>query len=353
MSKRRHFHSQRPPKQGGDARQGTAPDAPPRGERLQKVLAAAGIASRRECEQIVLEGRVEVDGQVVTRLGTRVDPQHQEIRVDGTALPRTRLQYYIINKPQGVVTTSRDPWARTRVIDLAPEKAGRLFAVGRLDMSSEGLVLLTNDGDLANRLAHPRYGIEKTYQVQVAGDVSHDVMEKLRSGVWLAEGRVRPERAQISRRYKQSTILDIVLREGKNREIRRILAALGHKVQRLRRIAIGPLRLGDLPLGQARALEHHELKRLKEAAHRPPGSSVDSAKEEAAPRQESGPNRPPRNPWKRPGAKGARRGAVKPQQRGSGKHSTPRTETTGSRGQGRPRRPGAGPGTSQRHRRPR
>jgi 23S rRNA pseudouridine2605 synthase len=134
MSKHRH-HASRPQKHPPGTSEGSTTESQPRGERLQKVLAAAGIASRRECEQIVLEGRVEVDGEVVTRLGTRVDPQRQEIRVDGTALPRTRLQYYVINKPQGVVTTSRDPWARTRVIDLAPEKAGRLFAVGRLRLA--------------------------------------------------------------------------------------------------------------------------------------------------------------------------------------------------------------------------
>jgi len=343
MSKKHHRPAGRPQKRLPDPSAEAAADAPSRGERLQKVLAAAGIASRRECEQIVLEGRVEVDGQVVTRLGTRVDPQNQVIRVDGTALPRTRLQYYIINKPQGVVTTSRDPWARTRVIDLAPEKAGRLFAVGRLDMSSEGLVLLTNDGDLANRLAHPRYGIEKTYQVQVAGDVSHDVMEKLRSGVWLAEGRVKPERAHISRRYKQSTILEIVLREGKNREIRRMLAALGHKVQRLRRVAIGPLKLGELPLGQARALEHHELQRLKTAAHRPPGSEAKSSEEATS---ANSPSRvgAHRYPSKRPGTQGSRRTFGKSQERGQGQRPATRPGGPGGRGQGRPRRPGPGPG---------
>src|SRR5262249_33750201 len=195
------------PQRGRGAHQSARPDdgANPRGERLQKVLAAAGVASRRECEQFILEGRVEVDGQTVTQLGTRVDPQIQEIRVDGVVLPRPKLQYYIINKPPGVVTTARDPWARTRVIDLAPERAGRLFPVGRLDMASEGLVLLTNDGDLANRLAHPRYGVEKTYLVQVAGDVAHEVLLALRKGVWIADGRVRPERVHIARRYKKST----------------------------------------------------------------------------------------------------------------------------------------------------
>lgn len=336
-----------------------------RGERLQKVLAAAGIASRRECEQIVLEGRVEVDGQIVTQLGTRVDPQRQQIRVDGTQLPRTKLQYYIINKPQGVVTTSRDPWARTRAIDLAPERAGRLFAVGRLDMSSEGLVLLTNDGELANRLAHPRYGIEKTYQVQVAGDVSQEVVEKLRRGVRLAEGRVQPERVSIARTYKQSTILDIVLREGKNREIRRILAALGHKVQRLRRVSIGPLRIGDLPLGEARPLAHDELRRLQEAAYRPQplATGADQAGgESAGQKQGGGHSAQTRYPWKKPRtAAGQRTGGKTPRPRGGkprpdvGKQKQKPVPAggTGRRGRGRQQPPAPGPQTQGRRGRPR
>jgi 23S rRNA pseudouridine2605 synthase len=340
-------------------------EADDRGERLQKVLAAAGVASRRECEQIILEGRVEVDGETVTQLGTRVHPSAQQIRVDGVALPRPKLEYYLINKPQGVVTTSRDPWARTRAIDLAPERAGRVFAVGRLDMSSEGLVLLTNDGELANRLAHPRYGIEKTYMVQVAGDVSHDVLEKLRHGVWLAEGRVQPERVFISRRYKNSTILDVVLREGKNREVRRILAALGHKVQRLRRVAIGPLRLGDLPLGQARALTHDELRRLKDAAYHPPrqpqGDKPDGG-EPAGPPHKKG---RPRYPWKkqaagtqqpagtarRPGGK-PRGGAKRPAGTGGGRRVRGLQQGRG----GRPGGDGSGsgkPGSRGRRNRPR
>jgi 23S rRNA pseudouridine2605 synthase len=347
--------AQRPnhPKHSHHAPQASAGDE--RGERLQKVLAAAGIASRRECEQIILEGRVEVDGQVVTQLGTRVHPQAQQIRVDGVALPRPRLEYYIINKPSGVVTTSRDPWARTRAIDLAPERAGRVFAVGRLDMSSEGLVLLTSDGELANRLAHPRYGIEKTYLVQVAGDVGHEVLDKLRHGVWLAEGHVRPERAFISRRYKNSTILEVVLREGKNREIRRILAALGHKVQRLRRVAIGPLRLGDLPLGQSRALAHEEVRRLKQAAERSLGESrsepeIDGTPE-ATPAKRAPRKGASRYPWKRPGSGVGQRSVGKPkradgkpQAAGSGQGARP----GGGRG---PRKPSAQQGRRNRGRR--
>ncbi|NIP85885.1 MAG: pseudouridine synthase [Planctomycetales bacterium] len=240
-------------------------------QRLQKVLAAAGVASRRECEQLIREGRVEVDRQVVTRLGTKVDVDSQEIRVDGELLAPARHAYYLVNKPRGVVSTSRDPAGRTRVIDLVPDDVGRLFTVGRLDLESEGLMLLTNDGELANRLAHPRYGVEKRYEVQVAGHPEAGVLQKLRNGVVLAEGVVRAEAVRVKRRHKQSTVLEMVLKEGKNREIRRMLAAAGHKVQRLRRVALGPLRLGPLPLGACRALTRGEQQALRLATSGPPG----------------------------------------------------------------------------------
>jgi 23S rRNA pseudouridine2605 synthase len=223
-------------------------------ERLQKVLASAGVASRRECEQLILEGRVEVDHQVVTELGTRVDPQRQEIRVDGEALSRPKPVYYAVNKPSGVVSTSRDPAGRTRVIDLLPPNSPRAFAVGRLDISSEGLILVTNDGELANGLTHPRHGVEKIYHVQVAGQVQPEMLAQLRRGMHLAEGFAHAKYARIKSRRKRSSILEMILDEGRNREIRRLLARVGHKVQRLKRVAVGPVRLGDLPTGAARPL---------------------------------------------------------------------------------------------------
>ncbi len=236
------------------------------GERLQKVLAAAGLGSRRQCEELILEGRVEVDRQVVTALGTRVDPARAEIRVDGEPLKQTRLAYYAVHKPTGVVSTARDPSGRPRVTDLVPPEAGRLFPVGRLDMSSEGLILLTNDGELANELMHPRYGVEKTYQVQVAGEPGPEVVTQLLRGVHLAEGVARAASARIKSHRKKSTVLEIVLSEGRNREIRRLLAKLGHKVQRLVRTAIGPLRLGDMPAGAYRRLTPEEIAKLQQAA---------------------------------------------------------------------------------------
>jgi len=238
-------------------------------ERLQKVLAAAGLGSRRQCEELILTGRVEVDRQTVVELGTRVDPSGQEIRVDGEPLPRTRLVHYAVHKPPGVVSTSRDPAGRPRVIDLVPGGHGRLFAVGRLDLNSEGLILVTNDGELANRLTHPRYGVAKTYRVQVAGHPEPKILRQLCRGVRLAEGLARAESARVKSHHKASTYLEIVLREGRNREVRRMLAKTGHKVLRLVRIAVGPVRLGKLPPGAARPLTGAELKALRRAAGKP------------------------------------------------------------------------------------
>jgi 23S rRNA pseudouridine2605 synthase len=232
-------------------------------ERLQKVLAAAGLGSRRQCEELIIAGRVEIDRRVVTELGTRVDPARQEVRVDGIPLRQPKLVYFAVNKPTGVVSTSRDPSGRPRVIDLVPAGHERLFAIGRLDLHSEGLTLVTNDGELANRLTHPRYGVAKTYRVTVAGSPTREVLDQLRHGVHLAEGFARAEHVAVKSHHKGSTLLEMVLREGKNREIRRILARVGHKVLRLTRIAVGPVRLGELPSGACRRLTREEVKALK------------------------------------------------------------------------------------------
>jgi 23S rRNA pseudouridine2605 synthase len=280
----RRSPGQRPPSPTPSAE---APDDPtdqavsPRGERLQKILAGAGIASRRECELLITEGRVEVDGQVVSELGARVDRRQQEIKVDGEPLPRPKLVYYAVNKPTGVVTTARDPAGRPRVIDLLPPSAGRVFTVGRLDLESEGLILLTNDGELANQLAHPKHGVEKTYIVQVAGHPEPDVLAQLQRGVHLSEGYSHAVHAQIKSKLKKSTLLEMVLDEGRNREIRRLLARVGHKVQRLTRVAVGPVRLGEMPRGAHRKLTQDEVRKLHEAVA-------------AGPRADRGDSRPPR-----------------------------------------------------------
>lgn len=276
MSRPRHRHTNRSRPQFGQRRGHRAhaerpPDWPTGdlvgdgGERLQKVLAAAGIASRRECEQLILEGRVEVDHKLATELGTRVDPQRQEIRVDGEALPRPKPVYYAVNKPTGVVCTSRDPAGRPRVIDLLPPNSPRAFAVGRLDISSEGLILVTNDGALANGLTHPRHGVEKIYHVQVAGQVETEVLAQLHRGMHLAEGFAHAKYVRIKSRRKRSTILEMILDEGRNREVRRLLARAGHKVQRLKRVAVGPVKLGDLPTGAVRPLTRKEIQSLEHA----------------------------------------------------------------------------------------
>ncbi|MEM9658044.1 MAG: pseudouridine synthase, partial [Planctomycetota bacterium] len=234
---------------------------------LQNIMAASGVARRRECEQLIMEVRVDVDGVVGNVLGTRADPSKQEIRVDGEALAKPKKLYFAVHKPAGVVCTARDPAGRPRVVDMLPPSVGRVFNVGRLDLASEGLILVTNDGELANRLTHPRHGVLKEYEVQVAGQADPEVLAQLRKGVHLAEARARAVHVRIKSRRKQSTVLNMVLDEGRNREIRRILAHIGHKVQRLTRVAVGPIRLGELPRGGVRRLTSEEIKRLQAAAY--------------------------------------------------------------------------------------
>lgn len=229
-------------------------------------MAAAGLGSRRACEELIREGRVEVDRQVVTELGHRVDPLKQEIRVDGDSLPRPKRQYFLVHKPPGVLSTNRDPAGRARVIDLLPSGSGHLFTVGRLDRSSEGLILVTNDGELAERLTHPRYEVPKIYQVLVAGVPTTESLERLQQGIHLAEGWARVDRLRVVKQRKQSTQLELVLREGRNREIRRILARVGHKVLKLRRVGLGPLKLADLAPGASRRLAPSEVQALWQAS---------------------------------------------------------------------------------------
>lgn len=234
-------------------------------QRLQRVMAAAGVGSRRECELIIEEGRVEVDGEIVVTLGLKVDPAKQEIYVDAQKISVQRLQYFILNKPPGIVSTSKDPSGRPRVIDLI-DTDKRVYNVGRLDQSSEGLILVTNDGELANRLTHPRYGVEKKYHVQVSGTPATADLRKLEQGVYIAEGLARATKAKFLKKANNGCWLEIVLAEGRNREIRRMLAIIGHKVRTLKRVSIGPLKLGDLPRGAHRALLPAEVKALRLAS---------------------------------------------------------------------------------------
>jgi 23S rRNA pseudouridine2605 synthase len=264
------------------ARQEKQPAA--EGERLQKVLAAAGIGSRRKCEELIVEGRVQVDRQTA-KLGMRVNPLTQEIRVDGEALRKPKAVYFIVNKPAGVVSTNYDPEYRVRVVDLVKSNE-RLFTVGRLDQHSEGLILVTNDGELANRLMHPRYEAEKTYRVLVAGLLEQTTLDRLKRGVHLAEGVARVSSINIRKHHPHSTELEMVLQEGKNREIRRVFAAVGHKVLKLRRTQIGPIKLADLPVGAHRPLSKEEVEKLISYANSP------HDKKPARPNYSAGPKKP-------------------------------------------------------------
>jgi 23S rRNA pseudouridine2605 synthase len=244
---------------------GGAPE-PEKHERLQKVLAHAGLGSRRGCEELILQGRVSINGEVIRQLGTRVDRSTARITVDGETIQLESNVYYAVNKPKGYVSTNVDPSGRPRVVDLLPEIPERVYTVGRLDEDSTGLMILTNDGDLANRLAHPRYGVEKLYRALVAGVPTPEMVAKLTEGVWLSDGKVRAKRARIAGRQGQATSLELVLAEGKKREIRRMLSKLGHKVMALNRIAVGPISLKGLAVGECRPLTRHEIELLQKAA---------------------------------------------------------------------------------------
>jgi 23S rRNA pseudouridine2605 synthase len=238
-------------------------------DRLNKFLAHAGVGSRRKVEELIAAGRVMVDGRVVHELGTKVEPG-QDVRVDGDPVRAEKSVYWVVNKPRGYLCTNEDPAGRPRALDLVPHVEQRVYTVGRLDEASEGLLLMTNDGDLAFRLMHPRFGVEKTYLVQVAGHPNSDDMQRLLKGIWLSDGHVKARSVRQLKTRGESTWLRIILSEGKNREIRRMLAKLGHKVLNLRRIAIGPVELRHLRRGKARRLTHTELEGLKRIAARVP-----------------------------------------------------------------------------------
>lgn len=236
-------------------------------ERLQKVLSRYGVASRRHAEELIRRGRVKVNGEVVDRLGTRVNPARDRIEVDGRLLFSEEKRVYLaFHKPKGVVTTLFDPQGRTSVRDFLQEVPERVFPVGRLDYDSEGLLLLTNDGELAHRLTHPRYKVPKTYTVWVAGQVGAAALARLARGVLLEDGWTQPAVVEVSRRGQEQTVLRITITEGKKRQVRRMCAAVGHPVLRLVRTGIGTLRLGRLKPGAYRHLSSREVGRLKREA---------------------------------------------------------------------------------------
>jgi pseudouridine synthase len=235
--------------------------------RLNKILAQAGLASRRGSDRLIAEGRVTINGTVVTEPGTIADPTRDEIAVDGRPIPRPQAkQYLLLHKPRGYLTSRHDPRGRPIVFDLISDTGARLFPVGRLDFDSEGLLLLTNDGALAHRLLHPRYGIPRVYEAEVEGRVSEPDLQRFRQGVVLEDGVATPAAVRLLRRTLETTWLELTFAEGRYREVRRFCAALGYHVVRLRRVRLGPLRLGRLAPGAARPLTEREIRELRALA---------------------------------------------------------------------------------------
>jgi 23S rRNA pseudouridine2605 synthase len=233
------------------------------GVRLQKVLAAAGLGSRRHCEDLIGEGRVEVDGEVVRRFGARVDPARQIIRVDGRRIPsRQDLVYLALNKPAGVLSSMSDPRGRRTLAEFVGDRPERLFHVGRLDYETEGLLLLTNDGELAHRLAHPSYGLLKTYLADVPGPVPKDLGRRLQTGIMLDDGNVAVDKFRVAEQAGSRALVEVTVHEGRKHIVRRLLAEVGHPVRRLVRTSVGPVRLGSLRPGTVRALTTAEIGEL-------------------------------------------------------------------------------------------
>jgi 23S rRNA pseudouridine2605 synthase len=240
------------------------------GVRLQKVLAAAGVASRRACEVMISEGRVEVNGRLVTEQGLRVDPERDVIRIDGSRIPPPRRHaYLVLNKPRGVVSTLADPEGRRTLADFVAGRRERLFHVGRLDTDTEGLLIMTNDGEFAQRLAHPSYEVPKTYLAEVTGVIRAATLKQLRSGIVLDDGAVKPSSVKLVSTGADKTLIKITLQEGRTHIVRRTMEAVGHPVRRLSRIGIGPVRLGNLKVGELRDLTREELGGLLDLTSQP------------------------------------------------------------------------------------
>lgn len=230
--------------------------------RLQKFLAEAGIASRRTSEQIIQDGRVTVNGRTVTELGTRVNPGHDRVAVDGRSIKPKRKLYIALNKPPGYICTRRDPESRRIVSELLPAEWSNLVTVGRLDCASEGLIFLTNDGDFCLKLTHPRYGVRKKYRVTIEGRVDDSFPELFTKGIVHEGERLKAERARVLATSNKTTLMEIELAEGKYRELRRMFEVLGRAVVKLERTQIGPIKLGELRSGRWRTLTEAEIKSL-------------------------------------------------------------------------------------------
>jgi len=330
-------------------------------ERLQKILARAGIGSRRACEDLIADGRVTVDGRAASEPGTKADPETQDVRLDGRALRPEPHEYWILNKPKGVVCTNADPAGRTRPVDLIPESGRRLFPVGRLDADSKGLLLMTNDGDLANRLMHPRYEVPKTYLAQVAGPVTREDVRRLIQGVYVAEGKTQRAKVSVLKRSRSRSTLEITIREGRNRQIRRMLARLRHPVRELVRTRLGRISLRGLGPGKARRLTADEIEYLRRLPGAPPveeeRASTGAERGRGLRRTGAGPPGD-RAPGRARGRPPARKTGSKRPGKGDRKHDSVGTGTSGrdhgrDAGRGRGRGPRRRDGPPPRGRRPR
>ncbi|MEW6159050.1 MAG: pseudouridine synthase [Verrucomicrobiota bacterium] len=240
--------------------------------RLQKLLAESGVASRRASERIMTEGRVTVNGQIVRELGSKVDPNHDDVRVDGRPVKARRKLYVALHKPKGFICSRQDPLKRRSVYDLLPAEWTNLYTVGRLDFNSEGLIFLTNDGDFSLRLSHPRFGVRKKYLVTIEGRIEPDAFKKLTHGIKHEGDLLRAEQARLLKTSNAQSVLELVLAEGKNREVRRMFEAIGQTVLKLQRMQIGPIKLGELPTGKWRTLTEIEIKSLLAPSARKPGA---------------------------------------------------------------------------------
>ncbi|MGB0385628.1 MAG: pseudouridine synthase [Ardenticatenaceae bacterium] len=284
-------------------------------ERLNKVIARAGFASRRGADELIQAGRITVNGKVVTQMGMKVDPFGDEIFFDGERIRLEHLQnrYIAFYKPRNVITTSSDPFQRSTVMDFIDSNE-RLFPVGRLDSNSEGLLILTNDGDLANQLTHPRYEHEKEYRIKISGTPLQSTLKKWRQGMWLEEGRTLPAKVRVESSTGAGTWLRFVIREGKNRQIRRMVEAFNHRIHKLVRLRVGPILLGKLKAGEWRELKPQELEALRQGSNKPVyhADAPQSAEQKEKPKYKTGWARPKDKPNRRfdksPRSKTERRG---------------------------------------------
>jgi 23S rRNA pseudouridine2605 synthase len=231
-------------------------------ERLQKVLAAAGIDSRRKCEELILDGVVRVNRMIVDKLPAFVDPEKDVITVNGKKIRPAQKVYFLLNKPKGVICTNQDPQNRKKAIDIVRTK-GRIFCVGRLDADTTGIIILTNDSELANKLTHPRYGLAKTYIVEIKGRITGEQTEKLKKGIWLAEGKTGRASVKVLKRGHKVSLIEITIKQGLNRQVRRMLARIGMPVKSLKRTQIGKLDVRGLGVGKYRTLTKAEVTYLK------------------------------------------------------------------------------------------